>query len=159
MLRGPRSLPPFLALVGLLAAGAACKKDGDARPPADTVAETAPAADESAAAEEEESPYLDFANFNKRVEEHLPEIVACYRDTVGSGPDAPTGRIKVTIVVAGDGSVKQMTRDDQRSTLKHDALYACMQSKVKAWKFNIVLTGADSPMPYTFDFSASGLLK
>lgn len=162
MSRASLVITPLLALAGLLTAGAACKKDGEATPPAAdaNTGETAPPAGESAAApEDEESPYLDFANFTKRVEEHQPEIVQCYRDTVGSGADAPTGRVKVTIVVAGDGSVKQMTRDDQRSTLKHDALFSCMQSKVKGWKFNIVLTGADSPMPYTFDLSPGGLLQ
>ncbi len=27
------------------------------------------------------------------------------------------------------------------------------------WRFNISLTGGDTPMPYTFDLSAGGLLK
>lgn len=154
-------LPCSLVLLGLLAVGVACKKQGEAQPPAtDTgTAQAEPTnADTPAADEEEESPYLDVANFNRRVEERAPEIVACYRDTVGSGADAPTGRVKATIIVAGDGSVKKVSFDDQRSTLKHEGLLACIEAKAKDWKFNIVLTGADSPMPYTFDLSPGGLL-
>ena len=65
------------------------------------------------------------------------------------------------LVVFADsqGQVKDVTYDAQRSTLKDDPLQACITGKVKAWRFNISLTGADTPMPYTFDLSASGLLK
>jgi hypothetical protein len=150
-----------LVLAGLLAAGVACKKQGDAQPPAADAgapgADPAPGGD-AAAQEEEESPYLDVANFNRRMEEHTPEIVGCYRDTVGGAADAPTGRVKVTIIVDGDGGVKKVTFDDQRSTLKHEALFGCIQARAKDWKFNITLTGAETPMPYTFDLTAGGLL-
>lgn len=150
-----------LGIAGLLAAGVACKKESDARPPeaANTADATAPTGtDTKAEPEEEESPYLDVSNFNRAVEEHTPEIVACYKETVGAAADAPTGRVKATIVVDGDGRVKKTMFDDQRSTLKHEGLCACMQAKIKEWRFNISLTGADSPMPYTFDLTAGGLL-
>lgn len=152
-----RSLRLALASVLLLQFG--CKKEAASSPPAsaDAGKEAAPA-EAPAAAEEEESPYLDVANFNREVEAHAGEIVACYKDTAGKAPDAPTGRVKATIVVDGDGKVKKTTFDPQRSTLKHDGLFACMQAKIGAWKFNITLNGADSPMPYTFDLTSGALL-
>ena len=61
-------------------------------------------------------------------------------------------------IIDGDGKVKSVAFDPQRSTLKHDGLFACMEGKIKALKFNITLNGADSPMPYTFDLSDGGLL-
>ena len=149
------------ALVPVLLLSFACKKDAETSPPATAGAGEQTPADAPAdapAAEEEESPYLDVANFNKNVEAHAGEIVACYKDTAGKAPDAPTGRVKATIVVDGDGKVKKTTFDPQRSTLKHDALFACMQEKIGAWKFNITLNGADSPMPYTFDLTSGALL-
>jgi hypothetical protein len=88
-----------------------------------------------------------------------PEIVTCYRETVGKPADAPQGRVRVTVVVESQGTVTDVTYDAQRSTLKDDTLQACITDKVKAWRFNISLTGADTPMPYTFDLSANGLLK
>lgn len=149
-------------LASALLLSAACKKEAETSPPAtaDAAAEGAAEApaDPSASAEEEESPYLDVANFNKKVEEHVSEIVACYKDTAGKAADAPTGRVKATIVVDGDGKVKKTTFDPQRSTLKDDKLFACMQEKIAAWKFNITLNGSDSPMPYTFDLTSGALL-
>lgn len=140
-----------LALIGSLTLG--CKKQDETKPP-DAPPDAAPTSDaapaEPAAKEEEESPYLDVANFNRGVESHQEEIAACYRETAGKQPDAPTGRVKTTIVVDGDGKVKKVTFDPQRSTLKHDGLNACIESKAKTWRFNITLNGADSPMPYTF---------
>lgn len=152
----------FFALVSLLAgAGLACKKDSESAAPASAEA-AAPTAEPEAAAkpepEEEESPYLDVSNFNKVVEGHAGEIVACYNDTAAKAEGAPTGRVKATIVVDGDGKVKKSTFDPQRSTLKHDALFTCMQEKIGAWRFNITLNGADSPMPYTFDLTSGALL-
>lgn len=146
-----------LALASLLLL--ACKK------PPDTAAPEPAAAPDQAATPEptpepepEESPYLDVSNFNKVVEQHHPEVVACYQDTVGKAQGAPTGRVKTTVLVDGDGRVKKVTFDDQRSTLKDPALNKCIQSRAAAWKFNISLTGADTPMPYTFDLTAGALL-
>ena len=140
----------------------ACNKPTDSSTP-----EPAPAsADKPASSDKnedledpEESPYLDASNFNDAVEKHLPEIVTCYRETVGKPADAPQGRVRVTVVVESQGTVKDVTYDAQRSTLKDDKLQACITDKVKTWRFNISLTGADTPMPYTFDLSANGLLK
>jgi hypothetical protein len=147
-------MPARLALALALTASftLACKKDQESKPPETTGAPAPAEGDpaESAVKEEEESPYLDVANFNRAVESHQEEIAGCYRDTAGKQPDAPTGRVKTTIVVDGDGKVKDVTFDPQRSTLKHDALNACIKEKAKTWKFNITLNGADSPMPYTF---------
>lgn len=157
----PRSsVAALAALACVLTADLGCKRSGEATPP-DAAAEPEPGEETAEAAEEaeeEESPYLDVSNFNKRVEEHSGEIVACYRDTVGDAVDAPTGRVKATIVVAGDGSVKSVGFDPQRSTLQHEGLLACMEDKIKGWRFNIVLTGADSPMPYTFNLTADAML-
>ncbi|MDC0720409.1 AgmX/PglI C-terminal domain-containing protein [Nannocystis bainbridge] len=148
-----------LALVSVLLLTFGCKKEAASSPPptADVREEAAPA-DPAAPADEEESPYLDVANFNRKVEEHAGEIVACWQETAGKAPDAPTGRVKATIVVDGDGKVKKTSFDPQRSTLKHDALFACMQAKIAAWKFNITLNGSDSPMPYTFDLTSGAML-
>ena len=139
---------------------AACKKDADTRPPpqADGAKPTDAATAEPPPKEEEESPYLDVANFNKAVEGHHPEVVACYDETVGKSPGAPTGRVKTTVLVDGDGKVKKVTFDDQRSTLKDAALNKCIQTRAAAWRFNISLTGADTPMPYTFDLTSGALL-
>lgn len=139
----------------------ACKKQSDAQPPEQADAAEPPAAApaaEPAPKEEEESPYLDVANFNRAVASHHPEVVACYQETVGKSPDAPTGRVKTTVVVDGDGKVKKVSFDDQRSTLKDAALNKCIQGKAAAWRFNISLTGADTPMPYTFDLTSGALL-
>lgn len=141
------------------------KKAESSQPPGDAAdPEGAPAADpdgeapEGPEAAEEESPYLDAMNFNKVVEAQSGEIVACWRDTAGKDAAPAKGRVKTTIVVDGDGRVKSVAFDPQRSTLKHEALQACMEGKIKALRFNITLNGADSPMPYTFDLSDGGLL-
>lgn len=143
---------PVALLVGLLALTPACKKtEATAAPePAPAAQADAEAPAEPAASEEEESPYLDVMNFNRTVEGHLAEIDACYRETAAKEPGPPTGRVKTTIVVDGDGKVKKVSFDDQRSTLKHAGLNACIESKAKAWRFNITLNGTDTPMPYTF---------
>lgn len=140
-------------LTGSLILGCGCTKGGaddETRNPDEPAPTAEAAAAEPAAREEEESPYLDVSNFNRAVESHQEEIAACYRETAGKQPDAPTGRVKTTIVVDGDGKVKKVTFDPQRSTLKHDGLNACIEERAKQWKFNITLNGADSPMPYTF---------
>lgn len=158
-----RAALPRLALTALVAglcAGAGCKKQDETRPPgSDAPASTAEPAETNTLDDPEESPYLDVSNFNDVVETHLPEIVACYRETVGKAADAPMGRVKTTMVIDADGRVKEVSFDAQRSTLKDPALNACIQGKTAGWKFNISLTGADTPMPYTFDLSESGLLK
>jgi hypothetical protein len=144
----------WLVLVGCLVG---CKKQAEpATPASEAPVREAPA--EAAAPEEEESPYLDVANFNRVVESHAGEVAACWRQTVGTAADAPTGRVKTTLVVDGDGKVKQVLFDAQRSTLRHEGLQACMRERMAGWKFNIPLTGADSPMPYTFDLRPEALL-
>jgi len=150
-----------LSVAALLSVGASCDKKKEE--PASTPPERAGAAEEEEEegdeeAEEEESPYLDVSNFNRKVEEGLGEVVACYRETAGKEASPPTGRVRVTVVVDGDGRAKDVTFDAQRSDLKHEALYTCIKGKVKAWRFNITLTGADSPMPYTFDLRPGQLL-
>lgn len=157
ILRPGRGLACTLVLSALLACNK--KPDTAAPEPATTVADKPPADGEGELEDPEESPYLDSSNFNDAVETHLSEIVACYKDTVGKAADAPTGRVRVTVVVESQGTVKDVSFDAQRSTLKDDKLQACITERVKTWRFNISLTGADTPMPYTFDLSASGLLK
>jgi len=155
-----RSSP--LVLPGALCVLLACNKQPETTTPEPTPAsaDKPDAADDKGSLEDpEESPYLDSSNFNDEVEKHLAEIVTCYRDTVGKPQGAPQGRVRVTVVIEGQGNVKDVTYDAQRSTLKDDKLQACITAKVKTWRFNISLTGADTPMPYTFDLSANGLLK
>jgi hypothetical protein len=152
-----------LVLLGALCAPLACNKQPDTSTPEPAPADARPSAgaedDEGALEDPEESPYLDSSNFNDEVEKHLGEIVGCYRETVGKPADAPQGRVRVTIFIESQGQVKDVTYDAQRSTLKDDKLQACITAKVKGWRFNISLTGGDTPMPYTFDLSAGGLLK
>ncbi len=148
-------------MLGLLASG--CRREADSAPPPDDgppAAAVAPTQDDASDddSDDEESPYLDVANFNRTVESHHAEVVTCYQTTVGTTNDAPTGRLKTTVQVDSQGRVKDVLFDPQRSTLKDDALYACIRERAKTWKFNITLTGADTPMPYTFDLTASGLL-
>ncbi len=153
-----------LALIAaLLSTGIACKKTSDTAPPAADRAPTNANADadedeEGELEDPEESPYLDFSNFNDRVEEHESEIVACYQETAGKDADAPTGRVKSTFVIDGDGKVKKIKFDSQRSTLQHDALNKCIEEAGSAWVFNISLTGVDTTMPYTFELESGGLL-
>ncbi len=147
-------------VMALLGPCLACKKSGSAEPPSsesNAPAKTA-SADDGKLEDPEESPYLDVSNFNAMVESHHPEIVACYRETAGKAADAPMGRVKTTLVIDADGRVKKTDLDAQRSTLKDPALDACIKEKAAQWRFNISLTGADTPMPYTFDFSEGGLL-
>lgn len=153
-------MPVRRALLASLVLLAACKKASDTQPPPqdDATRPAEVAAAEPPPKEEEESPYLDVANFNRAVEGHHPEIVACYNETVGKASGAPTGRVKATVLVDGDGKVKKVTFDDQRSTLKDAALNKCIQGKAAEWRFNISLTGADTPMPYTFDLTSGALL-
>ncbi|HEY0136749.1 MAG TPA: AgmX/PglI C-terminal domain-containing protein [Nannocystis sp.] len=154
----PLRVTLVIALLGLLA----CKKSGgeQARPPeGDTSEQAADAGSDGKLEDPEESPYLDVSNFNAMVESHHPEVVACWRETAGKAADAPKGRVKTTLVIDADGRVKKVDFDAQRSTLKDPALDACIKEKASQWRFNISLTGADTPMPYTFDFSESGLLR
>lgn len=144
----------------LLCAAPGCKKDESEAPPSGgDVAEDDTANDEDSELEDpEESPYLDFSNFNDRVDEHLSEVVACYDETAGKEADAPTGRVKTTFTIDGDGAVKDIAFDDQRSTLQHAGLNTCIKERAKAWTFNISLTGGDTQMPYTFELEPGGLL-
>ena len=145
----------------LLCAAPGCKKDASEAPPSggDAAAPEAAADDEDGELEDpEESPYLDFSNFNDGVDAHLSEVVACYRETAGKEADAPTGRVKSTFTIDGDGAVKGVAFDTQRSTPQHDALNSCIEARAKAWTFNISLTGADTQMPYTFELEPGGLL-
>jgi hypothetical protein len=145
----------------LLCAAPGCKKDGSEAPPSggDVADEDTANDDEDGDLEDpEESPYLDFSNFNNKVDEHLSEIVACYDETAGKEADAPTGRVKTTFTIDGDGAVKDVAFDDQRSTLQHAGLNACIKDRAKAWTFNISLTGGDTQMPYTFELEPGGLL-
>ena len=154
------ALPRLAVVTALVVLAVGCKKQDETRPPgSDAPASTAEPSEDNSLEDPEESPYLDVSNFNDVVESHLPEVVACYRETVGKAADAPTGRVKTTMVINADGRVKEVGFDAQRSTLKDPALNTCIQGKTAAWKFNISLTGADTPMPYTFDLSESGLLK
>ena len=149
---------PWIVLTALLCLG--CKKaESETQPPEGDAPTKTATAEDGALEDPEESPYLDVSNFNAMVESHLPEIVACYRETAGKAADAPMGRVKATLVIDADGRDNQTSFDAQRSTLKDPALDACIQSKAAQWRFNISLTGADTPMPYTFDFSESGLLN
>lgn len=152
---------------GLLVAPLACNKQPEAtRAPIDEGdPEGGPVTDpdgegpEATGVEEEESPYLDAMTFNKVVEANVGEVVACWRETAGKEATPAKGRVKTTVVVDGDGRVKSVTFDPQRSTLKHEPLFACMEGKLRALRFNITLNGADTPMPYTFDLSDGGLLR
>jgi hypothetical protein len=152
-----------LVLLGALCAPLACNKQPDTSTPEPAPVDARPSADvdddKDALEDPEESPYLDSSNFNDAVEKHLGEIVGCYRETVGKSADAPQGRVRVTVFIESQGQVEDVTYDAQRSTLKDDKLQACITARVKTWRFNISLTGADTPMPYTFDLSANGLLK
>jgi hypothetical protein len=152
--------PRVVGVTALLCVSASCdkKKDEPTTTPPERVAAAAGEEEEEAEEAEEESPYLDVSNFNQKVEESVGEVVACYNETAGKEASPPTGRVRVTVVVDGDGRAKDVTFDAQRSDLKHEALYACIKGKVKGWRFNITLTGADSPMPYTFDLRSGQLL-
>jgi len=156
-----RSSGPTVVLVCTCLVLIACNKQPETTTPepATAAADKAPADDKGDLEDPEESRYLDSSNFHDEVEKHLAEIVGCYRDTVGKPADAPQGRVRVTVVIESQGNVKDVTYDAQRSTLKDDKLQACITDKIKTWRFNISLTGADTPMPYTFDLSANGLLK
>ena len=155
-----RAASPRIVLLTALLAAAACKKTEASAAPEPAPTSTPSATDSDKPVEDpEESPYLDVSNFNDVVESHLPEIVACYDSTTGKAADAPMGRVKATLVINADGRVKDTSFDAQRSTLKDPALDACIKARAAEWKFNISLTGADTPMPYTFDFSQSGLLE
>ncbi len=148
-------------MAALLSTSIACKKESETTPPvADQPASDGDADDdeEGELEDPEESPYLDFSNFNDGVEKHESEIVACYRETAGKDADAPTGRVKTTFVIDGDGVVKEIKFDSQRSTLQHDALNKCIEEAGSAWTFNISLTGVDTTMPYTFELESGGLL-
>ena len=157
-----RRPPPLAAILSaaLLSAAPGCKKGDESQTPAaEPGPEEAADDDEYGALEDpEESPYLDFSNFNDVVEGHQAEIVACYEETAGEDKDAPVGRVKTTFVIDGDGKVTSIQFDEQRSTLSHAGLNACIERVASAWTFNISLTGGDTTMPYTFDFEPGGLL-
>ena len=156
-------LPLIAALLSVSLAFVGCKKDSDAQPPVSDEAEAEDGElddddDEGELEDPEESPYLDFSNFNDRVEEHLAEIVTCYQETAGKDPEVDAGRVKTTFVINGDGKVTKIKFDEQRSTLYHPALNECIDRVASEWTFNISLTGGDTTMPYTFDLESGGLL-
>ncbi|MCB9700535.1 MAG: AgmX/PglI C-terminal domain-containing protein [Myxococcales bacterium] len=152
-----RGRPPIALVAVLTLAAFGCKKEESASPPDATAAPSDPADDEGPLAdeaEEEESPYLDVSNFNRVVEEHVPEVVACHQSSAGG----ETGRVKTTFIIDGQGGVKKVTFDEQRSTLQVAALNKCIEEKAASWRFNISLTGGETPMPYTFDLTPGALL-
>ena len=152
--RGRRAGPgagPWLLALGLARSLGACKKS-ETQAPEPTGDEAGEQEGEGELEELEEDPYLNPSNFITVVEGHMDEIDACYGETAGKEADAPTGRVRATIVIDRDGVVKDVTYDDQRSDLKHDGLYACIKDAAMKWSFPTSIGELDQPMPYTFKF-------
>lgn len=75
---------------------------------------------------------LDMDIVRRVVTEHRREILACYETELLRTPELQ-GRIDIDFVIGPDGAVGGTKL--KASTMRNDAVHACIQRRVKQWRF------------------------
>jgi len=96
---------------------------------------------------------LDMDIVRRVIAEHRREIVACYETELQKVPDLQ-GRIDVEFVIGPDGAVGGTKL--KASTMKNDAVHACVQRRVKQWRFPEPKGGGTVRVSYPWIFTSGG---
>ena len=96
---------------------------------------------------------LDMDIVRRVIAEHRREIVACYETELQKIPELQ-GRIDVEFVIGPDGAVGGTKL--KASTMKNDAVHACVQRRVKQWRFPEPKGGGTVRVSYPWIFTAGG---
>ena len=147
----------ILAAVATLSV-AGCKKqettppDGEGSPTDD--ADAGDASDEVEAPEDEgdepEPAVLDKASFDETIHEHFSEVSDCYVIALESNPELQ-GKLNAEFKIGSDGKVLGVTALDD-STLKDEALLACINQAAATWTFALPPHG-EMTLRYTYNLA------
>ena len=96
---------------------------------------------------------LDMDIVRRVIAEHRREIIACYETELQKVPELQ-GRIDVEFVIGPDGAVGGTKL--KASTLKNDAVHACVQRRVKQWRFPEPKGGGTVRVSYPWIFTSGG---
>ena len=96
---------------------------------------------------------LDMDIVRRVIAEHRREIVACYETELQKAPDLQ-GRIDVEFVIGPDGAVGGTKL--KASTMKNEAVHACVQRRVKQWRFPEPKGGGTVRVSYPWIFTSGG---
>jgi TonB family protein len=96
---------------------------------------------------------LDMDIVRRVIAEHRREIIACYETELQKIPELQ-GRIDVEFVIGPDGAVGGTKL--KASTLKNDAVHACVQRRVKQWRFPEPKGGGTVRVSYPWIFTSGG---
>ena len=96
---------------------------------------------------------LDMDIVRRVIAEHRREIVACYETELQKVPDLQ-GRIDVEFVIGPDGAVGGTKL--KASTMKNEAVHACVQRRVKQWRFPEPKGGGTVRVSYPWIFTSGG---
>ncbi len=87
-----------------------------------------------------------------KIKEHLPEIQACYKNSLTQSPDNK-GKIVVDWEVNDLGDVTKVTVNEKKTTLKDATVHSCITNNFKSWKFPPAPKGQVVTASYPFVFS------
>ncbi len=96
---------------------------------------------------------LDMDIVRRVIAEHRREIVACYETELQKLPELQ-GRIDVEFVIGPDGAVGGTKL--KASTMKNEAVHACVQRRVKQWRFPEPKGGGTVRVSYPWIFTSGG---
>ena len=96
---------------------------------------------------------LDMDVVRRVIAEHRREIVACYETELQKLPELQ-GRIDVEFVIGPDGAVGGTKL--KASTMKNEAVHACVQRRVKQWRFPEPKGGGTVRVSYPWIFTSGG---
>lgn len=96
---------------------------------------------------------LDMDIVRRVIAEHRREIVACYETELQKLPELQ-GRIDVEFVIGPDGAVGGTKL--KASTVKNEAVHACVQRRVRQWRFPEPRGGGTVRVSYPWIFTSGG---
>ncbi len=156
-LRGTSISWPLLAVLASGLTLTACKKAADPQTPDGSnseVGEADHAGDKGgdASAEDDAAPeFLTVDVFEEIVDKHKSDVSDCYATAKEAKPEL-AGKLSLDFTIDGTGKVSEV-KVDPASTLKDDAVNACVDGKVKTWEFPKTRDGKNMVLPYSFNLS------
>jgi hypothetical protein len=111
--------------------------------------ETTPAAAPSPGGGDDSRDTESIAN---EVKLHRDQARACY-DRIGKAKKLPKGDLVIAFTLNPDGSVKETSLNEQRSTLKDPDLVKCVGDVIKKIKFPGSSKGMETAVNYPFNFN------
>lgn len=90
-------------------------------------------------------------NIRLRIKEHLEEVQSCYRTALEKNPGFD-GKITIHWVVDDQGTVKEVSILDNKTTIKDSAMQTCISDLFKTWSFPPAPKGQVVSIDYPFVF-------